>query len=37
MLALLQREDWNFAGSVAGANLNGMAELFFFKDVGAAD
>jgi len=35
MLALLRREDWNFAGSVAGTNLNGMAELFFFKDLEA--
>ena len=35
MLALLQREGWNFAGSVAGANLNGVVELFFFKDLDA--
>ena len=36
MLALLQRENWMFAGSVEGANWNDIAEQFFFKDVEAA-
>jgi len=35
MLALQRREGWNFAGSVAGPNLNGVAEQFFFKDLDA--
>jgi GNAT superfamily N-acetyltransferase len=32
MLALLPREGWKNAGSVAGANEGNRAEVFFYKD-----
>lgn len=33
MLALLDREGWTSAGAVAGANEDGRAELFLYKDL----
>jgi GNAT superfamily N-acetyltransferase len=33
MLALLPREGWTAAGSVAGANEGNRAEVFFYKDL----
>lgn len=33
MLALLPREGWTLAGSVAGANDGDRAEVFFYKDL----
>jgi hypothetical protein len=36
MQALLPREGWTLAGSVAGANTGNRAEVFFYKDLGGA-
>ena len=35
MLGLLEQEGWTAAGAVAGANRDGTAEAFFFKDIPA--
>lgn len=35
MLGLLEREGWTAAGTVDGANRDGTAEAFFFKDIPA--
>ncbi len=35
MLGLLEREGWIAAGAVEGANRDGTAEAFFFKDIPA--
>jgi ribosomal protein S18 acetylase RimI-like enzyme len=35
MLGLLEQDGWIAAGAVAGANRDGTAEAFFFKDIPA--
>lgn len=35
MLGLLEQDGWTAAGAVAGANRDGTAEAFFFKDIPA--
>jgi GNAT superfamily N-acetyltransferase len=37
MLALFQNDGWTRAGFIAGANVDGKAEVFFYRDLTGAE